>query len=138
MRRPSNKLGNGSGNENPVITERVGFGEQMWMFLRGHANLLLAGAVALLLLQDVFGTHGLLAMRHSQRQAAEVQKQIDHLSEENKQLQQQVKSLNTDPSAIERIARQENGLAKPGEIIFKIAPRQSASGSTSTNSTHKP
>jgi cell division protein FtsB len=34
-----------------------------------------------------------------------------------------VKSLKTDPQAIERIAREEMGLARPGEYIFKTAPK---------------
>jgi cell division protein FtsB len=34
-----------------------------------------------------------------------------------------VKSLKTDPAAIEHIAREENGLARPGEFIFKTQPK---------------
>ena len=110
--------------ENRAISERMSFAEQMRLFLRAHANLLLAAAVALLLLQDVFGTHGLLAMRRSEQQATEVQKEIDQLNKENRHLQEQVKSLKSDPVAIEHIAREEMGLARPGEYIFKVAPRQ--------------
>jgi cell division protein FtsB len=117
-------------NENLAING-VSFGEQMRQFLRAHTNLLLAAAVALLLLQDVFGTHGLLAMRHSEQQATEIQKQIEQLNQENRQLQDQVNSLKSDPSAIEHIAREEMGLARSGEYIFKVAPH-SATGSPGT------
>jgi cell division protein FtsB len=75
-----------------------------------------------LLLQDIFGTHGVLAMRRSQQQAAEMQKQIDELNQENKKLENGVKSLKSDPTAIERIARQDMGLSRPGEFVFKIQP----------------
>jgi cell division protein FtsB len=34
-----------------------------------------------------------------------------------------VQSLKNDPQAIEHIAREEMGLARPGEYIFKTAPR---------------
>lgn len=102
--------------------QRVGFAHQFGLFLRANATLLLSAAVALLLISDVFGTHGVLAMRRSQKQAEEIQKQINQLNEENRQLQQRVKSLKTDPAAVERIAREEMGLARPGEYIFKVAP----------------
>jgi cell division protein FtsB len=121
-----------------MITGTIGFGEQMTNFLRAHANLLLAGAVALLLLQDVFGTHGVLAMHRSQQQAQQVEKEINQLNDENRQLQQQVKSLKTDPSAIERIAREEVGLARPGEIIFKVNPVQPSTKNGPTDPSRKP
>ncbi|MBZ5693972.1 MAG: septum formation initiator family protein [Acidobacteriia bacterium] len=115
--------------------QRVNFSDQMWEFLRRNANWFLAGGLALLLLQDVFGTHGLIAMRRAQQEAARVQKQIDQINEENRQLQERVKALKTDPQAIERIAREEMGLARPGEYIFKIPPRP---GDSSSPASHPP
>ncbi len=91
--------------------------------MRAHAGWFLAAALGALLLQDVFGTHGLIAMRRSMREAAQVQREIDLMNEENRQLELRVKSLKSDPAAIERIAREEMGLARPGEYIFKIQPR---------------
>ncbi|HKV04732.1 MAG TPA: septum formation initiator family protein [Candidatus Acidoferrales bacterium] len=104
--------------EQPVSTS-----EQLRDFLRRNANWFVAGALALLLLQDVFGTHGLVAMRRAQQEAARVQQEIEQINEENRQLQDRVKALKSDPATIERIAREEMGLARPGEYIFKIPPR---------------
>jgi len=95
-------------------------------FLRQNLTWLLGAALALLLLQDIFGTHGLIAMHRSQQEAQQVQQEISRLDEENRRLQESVQSLKSDPAAIERIAREEMGLAKPGEYIFKIAPRSGA------------
>ncbi|MGA8766628.1 MAG: septum formation initiator family protein [Candidatus Acidiferrales bacterium] len=106
-----------------MMEPAMGFTEQLRDFLRRNANWFLAGALALLLLQDVFGTHGVLAMRRAQKEAANVKKEIEQINEENRQLQDRVKSLKTDPQAIERIAREEMGLARPGEYIFKTSPR---------------
>ncbi|HXR10032.1 MAG TPA: septum formation initiator family protein [Candidatus Acidoferrales bacterium] len=103
----------------------ISFAEQLREFLRRNANWFLAAALSLLLLQDVFGTHGVLAMRRAQQEAKTVKKQIDQINEENRQLQDRAKSLKTDPQAIERIAREELGLARPGEIIFETAPKPS-------------
>jgi cell division protein FtsB len=101
----------------------LGFIEQLGQFLRRNLNWFLVIALALLLLQDIFGTHGVLAMRHSQQDAAEIRKKIEQLDSENQKLQDRVKSLKTDPASIEKIAREEMGLARPGEVIFKIPPR---------------
>lgn len=101
----------------------MSFSEQLREFVRRNANWFLAAALAVLLLQDVFGTHGVLAMRRAQKEAATVKKEIDLINEENRQLQDRVKALKTDPQAIERIAREEMGLARPGEYIFKTAPK---------------
>lgn len=111
---------------NQQIEERQSFSEQFHGFLHANATLLLAAGVALLLISDVFGTHGVLAMRRSQQQAADIEKKIEQLNAENQQLEAKVKALKTDPEAIEKIAREEMGLAKQGEYIFKVAPQTQA------------
>lgn len=98
----------------------LSFSAQMREFLRRNLSWFLAFALCLLLLQDIFGTHGLIAMRRSQQEAAQVQREIDQINDENRQLQGRVKALKSDPATIERIAREEMGLARPGEYIFKI------------------
>ena len=100
-----------------------GFHEEMSNFFRHNLNWFVGLGLTLLLLQDVFGTHGLLAMRRAQKEAASVQQEIDRINKENRQLQENVKALKTDPAAIERIAREEMGLARPGEYIFKVPPK---------------
>jgi cell division protein FtsB len=107
----------------PGTESTMSFADQLREFFRRNASWFLAFAFTLLVLQDVFGTHGVLAMRRAQKEAASVRKEIDQINEENQQLQDRVKALKTDPGAIERIAREEMGLARPGEYIFKTAPR---------------
>ena len=124
-----------------VKSHPLSFTNHIGEFLRRHLSWLLGGALALLLLQDIFGTHGLIAMRRSQQEAAQVQREISQLDEENRRLQDSVQSLKSDPAAIERIAREEMGLAKPGEYIFKIAPRSGSTGNPAgppSNSAKKP
>jgi cell division protein FtsB len=123
------------------VDQRISFSEQLREFLRRNTSWLLAGGLALLLLQDIFGTHGVLAMRRSQKEAAAIQAEINHLNEENRRLQDRVKALKTDPAEIERIAREEMGLARPGEVIFKIPPKAgdpSATPTESSSSSRKP
>jgi cell division protein FtsL len=112
--------------DRPVNEPQPGFTQQLAEFFRRNTVWFLAAAFALLLMQDVFGTHGVLAMRRAQQEAKSVRAEIDQLNQENSQLQENVKSLRTDPAAIERIAREEMGLARPGEYIFRLSPKFSA------------
>lgn len=119
-----------------VDVTRMSFIEQMGAFLRRNMMWFLVAGLTLLVLQDIFGTHGVLAMRRSQSEAAGIQKEIDRLNDENQKLQDRVRSLKTDPIAIERIAREDIGLARPGEYIFQIAPKPGDSSTPAQPSPH--
>ena len=106
---------------------KTGLGDQMQEFLRRNMNWFLIAGFALLLLQDIFGTHGVLAMRRTQLQAKEVQQEIERLNEENRKLQNRVDHLKSDPATLEGIARDEMHLKRPGEYVFPIQVRPSAS-----------
>ncbi len=99
-------------------------GEKIWSFLRQHGRALLGLLVLFLIVHDIFGTHGFLAMRRTQLEIEKVNAGFDQLNKENLQLQQEIKELKTDPHKIEKIARDELGLAKPGEVIIKIPQSQ--------------
>jgi cell division protein FtsB len=90
-------------------------------FWRRHGRELLGVALLALAIQDVFGAHGFLAMRRTQKEMEQLRGDIARLNHENGALAGQVKSLQTDPRAIERLAR-DMGMARPGEIIFKLPP----------------
>lgn len=81
--------------------------------------------LAILLVHDVFGTHGFLAMHRKQQEIQKVSTELDRLNRENANLEKDVKDLKTDPHTIERIAREELGQARPGEVIIKL-PAQPA------------
>jgi len=89
-------------------------------YLRRNARQILAFALFALLVHDVFGQHGFLAMRRTQKEIEQIRAQIGKVNDENKSLAEQVNSLKSDPKSIERIAREEMGLARPGELIFKL------------------
>jgi len=89
-------------------------------YLRKNARQILGLALFALLVHDVFGPHGFIAMRRAQKEIEQIREQIGKMNDENKSLAEQVNSLKTDPKSIERIAREEMGLARPGEMIFKL------------------
>lgn len=102
-------------------------------FFRRNGRYFFALIFCLLLLQDVFGAHGLMAMHRSKVQMQAIQTKIDKLDHENRDLQQRIENLKTDPSAIEKIARDRMGLARPGELIFRLPDTNS--GQTSAPAT---
>lgn len=77
-----------------------------------------------MVVHDLFGTHGFLAMRRTRNEIDKVKADITQLSKENADLEQQVKDLKTDPKLIEKIARDDLGLARRGEHIIRLPQGQ--------------
>ncbi len=105
-------------------------------YVRKNSWRILGLALITLLVHDVFGSHGFIAMRRTQREIEQMREQIGKLNDENKSMTDQVNSLKTDPKAIERIAREEMGLARPGEMIYKL-PDSSKPGDAPEHDIHK-
>ncbi len=93
-------------------------------FLERHGRALLALFIVALVVHDVFGPHGFIAMRRTQTEIERVRKDLDRLNKENLELGDQVRALKTDPRLIEKIAREDLQRAKPGEIIIRIPSSQ--------------
>jgi cell division protein FtsL len=93
-------------------------------FIEEHGRAILGLFVLALVVHDVFGAHGFIAMRRTQTEIERVKKDIDRLNSENRDLGQQVKALKSDPHLIEKIAREELQHAKPGEVIIRIPQSQ--------------
>ncbi|SRR6266404_4006074 len=73
-----------------------------------------------LLVREIFGDHGYISLRRQRRDLQTLQQQVQRLQQENRQLESQIKALKSDPNAIEKLAREQMGLARPGEIIFTL------------------
>ena len=101
------------------------FFEHLIDFFRRNALYFLIAGLVLLIVQDIFGTHGVMAMRRSQVEAGQIRAEINKLNEQNKQLTDEAGRLKSDPNAVEGAAR-ANGLKRPGEVVFKVAPASDA------------
>jgi len=99
---------------------KINWQNQFAKLLQTLGRPLLAIFVVVLLVHDVFGTHGFLAMRRKQQEIRKVSTALDRLNKENAALEQDVQDLKTDPQTIRKIAREELGLAQPGEVIIKL------------------
>ena len=103
---------------------KVSAEEKIRSLIRHYGRGLLGLLVLVMIVHDVFGTHGFLAMRRTQSEIKKVKADLEALSKENAVLEQEVKDLNSDPRLIEKIARDDLGLARPGEISIRIPAGQ--------------
>jgi cell division protein FtsB len=70
----------------------------------------------------MWSPNGLLHLRKLHLEYQEHTARNISLEIENQQLYQEISRLHNDPTAIERLARQELGLVKEGELIFQFVP----------------
>jgi len=77
--------------------------EKIRSLMRQYGRGLLGLLVLVMIVHDVFGTHGFLAMRRTQNEIRKVKADIEALSKENAALAQEVKDLNSDPRLIRKL-----------------------------------
>lgn len=75
----------------------------------------------------LIGDRGVLYLIDQQRRAEELRQELDALRTDNQRLSDEIAALRSDPRAIERIAREELGLARPGETVFILREERIAS-----------
>jgi cell division protein FtsB len=73
-----------------------------------------------LLVNGLFGEHGLTQTFRARRAYAASMRDLDQLKRENAGLRDIARRLRTDPTAIEAVARGELGLVRDGEILVTI------------------
>ena len=77
-------------------------------------------ALIALAVGSVFGDRGMLNLMSKRRQVDALRAELEGLREENARLTAEIAALRTSPRAIERLAREELGLARPDETVFLI------------------
>lgn len=77
-------------------------------------------AVIALVVGSLFGDRGILQLLRQRERTEALARDIEQLREENRALAEEIVSLRRDPAAVERLAREELGLARPGESVFVL------------------
>ena len=77
-------------------------------------------ALIALAVGSVFGDRGMLNLMSKRQQLGTLRAELEGLREENARLTAEIAALRTSPRAIERLAREELGLARPDETVFLI------------------
>jgi cell division protein FtsB len=78
------------------------------------------GALVILVLIAVFGDNGVLALRRLRGEMDTLVREVRALEAENERLSRAIVELQEDPAVIERIAREELGLVRPGERVLRF------------------
>jgi cell division protein FtsB len=94
--------------------------------LYGIRRRIATGAIALFsiwfFVHVMFGANGMVVYRQKKAEYQNLQQEIGGLQQENERITQQIKSLETDPKAIEKEAREQLHYARPGEVIYVSPP----------------
>jgi cell division protein FtsB len=72
----------------------------------------------------LFGDHGLYQLYKIKSQRTATQRRIEELKTEITLLENENKLLQTDLDYIEQLAREKYRMAKTGEKVFKVIPRE--------------
>lgn len=88
------------------------------------AVVLLSGVLTLVfLISFVFSDRGLPELQHARTRVAQLHADIAHLEAENARLRAEIESVKKSTYAVERIAREDLGMSKPGEIVYMLPKR---------------
>jgi len=82
----------------------------------------LASVIALvaLIVGALFGDRGVLHLIEQRHRAQALAHELGLLQAENARLAEEIVALRSDPRAIEKLAREELGLLRPGETVFLV------------------
>jgi cell division protein FtsB len=86
---------------------------------RLFVTLSLAGALYFLV-PLLLGDMGLVKYFGMLKTDRELSREIETLVGENDRLRDEIRALRTDPTAIEKIAREELGMVKDGELVYRF------------------
>ena len=85
--------------------------------------LLIIGVTLILIF--LFGDHGLFQLYKLKEEKKEVQNQIYEFRKNRENLISEKTRLENDLNYIEKLAREKYRMAKPGEKVFKVIPKES-------------
>jgi cell division protein FtsB len=84
--------------------------------------ILLLGGIVLVALMGlaIWGDGGFQTLWHTRREVSELSLEVETIEQENARLRTEIDRLRHDPDYIERIAREELGLIRDGEIVIEF------------------
>jgi cell division protein FtsB len=92
--------------------------------------LLMLFFLAAIILDAFFSESGMIRIWELERRHLELSREVRELERHNLELEALIEALRNDPEAIERVAREELGYARPGEEIYLFPPEKEDAPST--------
>jgi cell division protein FtsB len=89
-----------------------------------HKGILLmcVGFLVLFVFAAIYGDHGLAHLSRMQNEQRELEQRAFALQQGNERLRERAQRLRSDDDYIEKLAREHLGLAKKGEILYRVTP----------------
>ena len=92
-----------------------------------RAVVLLAGVLFVVFtISFVFSDRGLPELQHARTRVAQMNAEIARLEAENARLRAEIDSVKKSSYAIERIAREDLSMSRPGEVVYMLPKRKEA------------
>lgn len=89
------------------------------------AVVLLSGVLTLVfLISFVFSDRGLPELQHARSRVASLHDDIAEVEAENARLRAEIESVKKSSYAVERIAREDLGMSRKGEIVYMLPKQQ--------------
>lgn len=89
------------------------------------AVILLSGVLTLVFLVSFFfSDRGIAELQHARRRVTDLQAGIQRLQTENARLRGEIESAKKSTWAVERIAREDLGMSKKGEVVYMLPAQQ--------------
>ena len=90
---------------------------------------LVVAALVLLVLAGlmVYGWQGVVRLQQMREEMRSLERENVNLRQEAERLTQMIDRLRNDPAYLERIAREERGMVRPGETVLKFPPKDRVS-----------
>jgi len=85
------------------------------------AVVLLSGVLTIVfLISFFFSQEGISELQQARQRVAGLQQDIERLRTENQRLSEQISNLRNSTFSVEKIAREDLGMAKEGEIVYVV------------------
>lgn len=84
------------------------------------------------LISYVFSDRGISQLHRAQQRVQQLERSVTELEAENRRLTEQLETLDKSTFPIEKIAREDLGMARPGETVYLLRGERSA-GSAPTD-----
>jgi cell division protein FtsB len=91
-----------------------------WPWRSLHPGWVVAALLGLVLIAAVFGDTGILALWRLRAELESLHRDVQGLEAENERLSRAIAELRHKPEAMERLAREELGLVRPGERVLRF------------------
>ena len=85
--------------------------------------LLASVMVVVFAISFVFSDRGLPELQHARTHVAELRANIARIEAENERLRAEIESVKRSSYAVERIAREDLGMSRKGEIVYMLPKR---------------